>query len=115
MEFNRKRNTTNQFKWSIKDIENLLNGTKNLLGSSNYLSYDNNELIVNKPNFINSLISQIISQHDSELQDHRKKVIGCLRWLLNQSMIYKSKSNDETEATMYFYVKLIIPLKVKMN
>ena len=57
---------------------------KNLVGSSNYSSYDNNELILYKSNFINSLI-------------------------------YNSKSNDETEATMYFYVKLIIPLKVKMN
>ena len=95
------------FKWTIEDVENLLGGTKNLIGSMNRSSFDNNELLLSRPQFINRLISEIIAQQKEDKngdreEDQWRRVIGELRWLLSQALIFNFNENDETEAKLYF-------------
>ena len=103
--------TTTTFKWSIQDVEDLLKGTKHLIGSIKHSSFDNNELLLSKPYFIhNLLLEAIVEQPDDDHQSSTaddaskiwKEIIGNLRWLLNQSLMYNYDSNDDNEANLYF-------------
>ena len=105
------------YKWTKQDIDDLLAGTKNLIGSSNYSSFEKNELLLLKPQFINNILLQLIAdQLDDENQvDTKKKwieVIGHLRWLLNQSLLYNNDSNNDTEASLFFSKNNHLPLDV---
>ena len=65
------------------------------------------ESLLSKPHFINSLVLYIIAKQDDDLysvdtEKVWKKIIGILRRLLNQSLMYNYDSNDDTEATLYF-------------
>ena len=58
---------TGEFKWSIQDVEDLLKGTKHLVGSIKHSSFDNNELLLSKPFFIHNLLLQaIVEQPDDQ-------------------------------------------------
>ena len=110
----------NEFKWSIQNVEDLLKGTKHLIGSIKHSSFDNNELLLNKPYFIHNLLLQAIAELPPDDNDNKdrglyasanndttsintwKEIIGNLRWLLNQSLMYNYNSNDDTEASLYF-------------
>ena len=112
--------TMNEFKWSIENVEDLLKGTKHLIGSIKHSSFDNNELLLNKPYFIHNLLLQAIAELPPDDNDNKdrglyasvnndttsintwKEIIGNLRWLLNQSLMYNYNSNDDNEASLYF-------------
>ena len=57
-----------EFKWTVDDVEQLIDGSKRLLGSTVHRpsSFDHTELILSKPQFINNLILEIVSQQDEE-------------------------------------------------
>ena len=102
--------TTNEFKWSTQDVEDLLKGTKHLIGTIKHSSFDNNELLLSKPYFIHNLLLEAIAEQpdddQSSIADDTSKIwreiIGNLRWLLNQSLMYNYDSNDDNEANLYF-------------
>ena len=97
-----------EFKWEADDVERLISASKSLLASSErrQSSFDNAELLLNKPWFINTLILEIVGQQDEvnspEMSERLKKIIGELRWLLSQSLIYNFNLNSQTEASLYF-------------
>ena len=95
-----------EFKWTADDVERLILASKSLSASSKrrQSSFDNAELLLNKPQFINSLILEIISQQqdDDKMSERWKKIIGELRWLLSRSRVYNFNSNSQTEASLYF-------------
>ena len=105
---------SNEFNWTIEDVENLLSGSQFLICCSMIpSSFDNNELILNKPRFINQLIHQISKQDEKSNKDCLSTnglpfnnqwgdVKGVLRWLLNQALLYNFNTNDNTEARLYF-------------
>ena len=102
--------TTTTFKWSIQDVKDLLKGTKHLIENVNHSSFDNNELLLSKPYFIHNLLLEAIAEQpdddQSSIADDTSKIwreiIGNLRWLLNQSLMYNYDSNDDNEANLYF-------------
>ena len=105
---------TEEFKWSIQDVEDLLKGTKHLIESIKHSSHNNNELLLCKPFCINNLLLEAIVEQPANDQQSStttttttttttwKEIIGNLRWLLNQSLMYNYDSNDDTEASLYF-------------
>ena len=74
-----------EFKWEADDVERLISASKSLLASSErrQSSFDRAELLLNKPQFINSLILEIISQQqdDDKMSERWKKssvsCVGC--------------------------------------
>ena len=105
-----------EFKWAADDVERLISASKSLYSSSDdrrQSSYDNAELLLTKPQFINSLILEIVSQQQQDevvdfppppsgMSERWKKIIGELRWLLSRSLIYNFNLNSQTEASLYF-------------
>ena len=136
---------TEEFKWSIQDVENLLKGTKHLIESIKHSSYNNNELLLRKPFFIRNLLLEAIVEEQSSANDEQqqssttttmatgavattttttttttpsstwKEIIGNLRWLLNQSLMYNYDSNDDTEASLYFSKNIHLDIGVKKD
>ena len=97
----------NKFNWTSQDVEDLLKGTQNLVGSTKYSSFDNFGLLLNKPHFISNLLLQVIAEQEENqnlegMQTTLNIIIGNLRWLLNQSLMYNCDSNNDTEASLCF-------------
>ena len=93
-----------EFKWTINKVEYIIKASKIFIGSKSS-SFDNLELLLSKPRFINCLLLEIFSQIETisvESKKEWKKVIGKLRWLLSQSLIYIFNSDNDNEATLYF-------------
>ena len=135
---------TEEFKWSIQDVENLLKGTKHLIESIKHSSYNNNELLLRKPFFICNILLEAIVEEQSSANDEQqqqslttttmaagaaattttttttpsstwKEIIGNLRLLLNQSLMYNYDSNDDTEASLYFSKNIHLDIGVKKD
>ena len=82
--------TSNEFKWSSQDVEDLLKGTKHLIGTIKHSSFDNNELLLGKPYFIHNLLLEAIGeQPDDDQSSIADDTIG-------------NHSNDDNEASLYF-------------
>ena len=67
---------TEEFKWSIQDVEDLLKGTKHLVGSIKHSSFDNNELLLSKPYFIHNLLLEAIAEQPDDQGEMKKMVSG---------------------------------------
>ena len=110
------------FKWTSDDVENLFSGSKQLVASSSQTSssFDDAELLLARPQFLNQVLMEILDQLNDEAADEGEreslpssasarstkgrytKVIGTLKWLLSQSLSYNYNENNETEARLHF-------------
>ena len=99
--------TNGEFKWTADDVELLISASKSLSASSGgQSSFDDAELLLSKPRFLNNLILEILGQQEerSGTSERWKLVIGELRWLSSRSLTYTFDSNSQTEASLYFSV-----------
>ena len=87
-----------EFKWIVEKVENLIIGFKNLMGSR-VSSFDTYKLLLSKRRWIYYHKLKILRL---KLKKKWKTIIGKLRWLLGQSLLYNFNSNNDTEANFYF-------------